>query len=145
MSASQPWPEFLADQSRQRRVQGLWRERRVRDERGVIDFAGNDYLGLARDPRLAEAQAAGARQYGTGARASHLVSGHLEVHEALEHRLAELTGRPAALLFSSGYQANLGTLQALCNAQTQLFQDRLNHASLLDGAVLCGLASFPPS
>ena len=111
------------------------------DVSSLIDFAGNDYLGLARDPRLAEAQAAGARQYGAGARASHLVSGHLEVHEALEYRLAELTGRPAALLFSSGYQANLGTLQALCNAQTQLFQDRLNHASLLDGAVLCGARS----
>lgn len=70
-----------------------------------------------------------------------MVSGHLEVHETLECRLAALTGRPAALLFSTGYMANLGTLQALCDGDTRVFQDRLNHASLLDGALLAGARS----
>lgn len=107
----------------------------------TLDFAGNDYLGLASDPRLAEAQAAGARRFGAGAGASHLVSGHLAVHEALEARLAALVGRPRALLFSTGYMANLGTLQALCDRHTRVFQDRLNHASLLDGAALAGARS----
>lgn len=92
-------------------------------------------------PRLAEAQAEGARRFGSGAGASHLVSGHLAVHEALEQRLAALVGRPRALLFSTGYMANLGTLQALCDDQTLVFQDRLNHASLLDGAKLAGARS----
>ncbi|WP_435389240.1 8-amino-7-oxononanoate synthase [Halomonas ramblicola] len=139
---SADWPTRLAERAAARRAAGLWRLRRTRVEGSAPrDFAGNDYLGLARDPRLAEAMAAGARRFGAGARASHLVSGHLEVHEALEHRLAELTGRPRALLFSTGYMANLGTLQALGEADTRLFQDRLNHASLLDGATLAKCAS----
>ncbi|WP_016854529.1 8-amino-7-oxononanoate synthase [Halomonas smyrnensis] len=108
---------------------------------GRLDFAGNDYLGLARDPRLAEAQAEGARRFGAGGRASHLVCGHQEIHEALERRLAALTGRPRALLFSTGYMANLGVLQALCDRHTPVFQDRLNHASLIDGARLAGAPS----
>ncbi|WP_111414236.1 8-amino-7-oxononanoate synthase [Billgrantia lactosivorans] len=141
MSSTAPaWSERLNEAAAWRRAQGLWRER-CTPPAGTIDFAGNDYLGLAGDPRLAEAQAAGARDYGAGAGASHLVSGHLEVHEALERRLAELVGRPRALLFSTGYMANLGTLQALCDSATQVFQDRLNHASLLDGAGLAGARS----
>ncbi|MCE8014660.1 8-amino-7-oxononanoate synthase [Halomonas sp. MCCC 1A17488] len=139
-SSPQAWPQRLADAATWRRAQGLWRER-LTSTRGMLDFAGNDYLGLAADPRLAKAQAAGARRLGAGAGASHLVSGHLEVHEALERRLAELVGRPRALLFSTGYMANLGTLQALCDSETQVFQDRLNHASLLDGAKLAGARS----
>ncbi len=135
------WTTWLAERREQRRARGLWRTRRCQAPGGILDFAGNDYLGLAGDPRLAEAQAEGARRHGAGARASHLVSGHLAVHEALEQRLAALTGRPAALLFSTGYMANLGTLQALCDADTRVFQDRLNHASLLDGAALAGARS----
>ncbi|MDX5376869.1 MAG: aminotransferase class I/II-fold pyridoxal phosphate-dependent enzyme, partial [Halomonas sp.] len=134
------WSERLSEAAAWRRAQGLWRERRT-FKADLIDFAGNDYLGLAGDPRLAEAQAAGARRFGSGAGASHLVSGHLEIHEALEQRLADLVGRPRALLFSTGYMANLGTLQALCDSDTQVFQDRLNHASLLDGAKLAGARS----
>ncbi|MGR4067745.1 8-amino-7-oxononanoate synthase [Billgrantia sp. C5P2] len=134
------WPERLSEAAAWRHAQGLWRERHTLQP-GLVDFAGNDYLGLAGDPRLAEAQAAGAREFGAGAGASHLVSGHLEVHEALERRLAELVGRPRALLFSTGYMANLGTLQALCDSDTHVFQDRLNHASLLDGAELAGARS----
>ncbi|MBB3189333.1 8-amino-7-oxononanoate synthase [Halomonas cerina] len=136
------WARRLADAAETRRAAGLWRRRLTLSPDDVwLDFAGNDYLGLARDPRLAEAQATGARRFGAGAGASHLVSGHLEVHEALERRLAALTGRPRALLFSTGYMANLGTLQALCDRETRVFQDRLNHASLLDGARLAGASS----
>ncbi|MBD3896134.1 8-amino-7-oxononanoate synthase [Halomonas sp. ML-15] len=139
---SADWPSRLAERAQARRAGGLWRQRRTwRPARGVRDFAGNDYLGLASDPRLAEAMAAGARRFGAGARASHLVNGHLDVHEALECRLAALTGRPRALLFSTGYMANLGALQALCDPETRVFQDRLNHASLLDGAALSGAPS----
>ena len=140
--ATRDWPSRLAERGAAHRARGLWRHRRTVASQALrLDFAGNDYLGLAGDPRLAEAQAAGARRYGAGARASHLVSGHLEVHEALECRLAALTGRPRALLFSTGYMANLGTLQALCDGATRVFQDRLNHASLLDGAQLAGAPS----
>ncbi|TDO16564.1 MULTISPECIES: 8-amino-7-oxononanoate synthase [Halomonas] len=136
------WSTYIAERAVKQRHTGRWRHRRTRHPSdGCHDFAGNDYLGLAGDPRLAEAQAAGARRLGAGGRASHLVSGHLAVHEALEARLAALTGRPAALLFSTGYMANLGTLQALCDPDTRVFQDRLNHASLLDGARLAGARS----
>ncbi|MDW7745071.1 8-amino-7-oxononanoate synthase [Halomonas sp.] len=136
------WSTYLAERAAGQRQSGRWRRRHTRRTGdGCHDFAGNDYLGLAGDPRLAEVQAEGARRLGAGARASHLVSGHLEVHEALEQRLATLTGRPAALLFSTGYMANLGTLQALCDPDTRVFQDRLNHASLLDGARLAGARS----
>jgi 8-amino-7-oxononanoate synthase len=107
----------------------------------ALDFAGNDYLGLALDPRVSEAAAVGARRFGAGAGASHLVSGHLAVHEALENALAEWLGRERALLFSTGYMANLGVLQALADGETAVFQDRLNHASLIDGAALSGARS----
>ncbi|MEQ5802520.1 8-amino-7-oxononanoate synthase [Halomonas sp. H10-9-1] len=140
--ANHDWSRRLAERAGAHRERGLWRQRRTLSAgTAPLDFAGNDYLGLARDPRLAEAMAQGARRYGAGARASHLVSGHLEVHAALEARLATLTGRPRALLFSTGYMANLGTLQALCDVTTRVFQDRLNHASLLDGARLAGAVS----
>ncbi|MGM0783391.1 MAG: 8-amino-7-oxononanoate synthase [Pseudomonadota bacterium] len=141
LSPTHDWRTRLAERSVERRAAGLWRQRRCHAPEAALDFAGNDYLGLAHDPRLAEAMAAGARCHGAGARASHLVSGHLDVHETLEARLAELVGRPRALLFSTGYMANLGTLQALCDRHTLLFQDRLNHASLLDGATLAGARS----
>src|SRR5690554_330111 len=136
------WPSRLAERGEAHRARGLWRQRRTVATQALrLDFAGNDYLGLAGDPRLAEAMAAGAHRHGAGGRASHLVSGHLAVHEAFECRLAELTGRPRALLFSTGYMANLGTLQALCDGETRVFQDRLNHASLLDGAQLASAPS----
>ena len=140
--ATRDWPSRLAERGEAHRARGLWRQRRTASpDTAPLDFAGNDYLGLAGDPRLAEAMARAARRDGAGGRASHLVSGHLAVHEALECRLAELTGRPRALLFSTGYMANLGTLQALCDGATRVFQDRLNHASLLDGATLAGAPS----
>jgi 8-amino-7-oxononanoate synthase len=99
-------------------------------------FCSNDYLGLAHDARLAEAARAAATRDGSGAGASHLVSGHGREHEALEHELAAYTGRERALLYSTGYMANLGVLSAFAARGTPVLQDRLNHASLIDGARL---------
>ncbi|QNI01972.1 8-amino-7-oxononanoate synthase [Halomonas sp. SH5A2] len=140
MPVSDAWHHRLADARSSRQQANRWRSRRVMAT-GALDFAGNDYLGLAQDPRVCDAQAEGARRYGAGAGASHLVSGHLQVHDALEDALASWTGRERALLFSTGYMANLGVLQALADTDTAIFQDRLNHASLLDGATLSGARS----
>lgn len=137
---SEAWQQRLADARAHRQQTERWRTRQVAKS-NTLDFAGNDYLGLAQDPRVSEAQAAGARRYGAGAGASHLVSGHLEIHDALEEALARWTGRERALLFSTGYMANLGVLQALADRHTAIFQDRLNHASLIDGAALSGARS----
>ncbi|AYF32861.1 8-amino-7-oxononanoate synthase [Vreelandella alkaliphila] len=140
MPVSEAWQQRLASARQQRVDQQRWRHRLV-NTLSTLDFAGNDYLGLTHDPRVQAAQAEGARRFGAGAGASHLVSGHLEVHDALEDALAEWTGRQRALLFSTGYMANLGVLQALADSNTAVFQDRLNHASLLDGAALSGARS----
>ncbi|MGO1394134.1 MAG: 8-amino-7-oxononanoate synthase [Halomonas sp.] len=140
MPVPDPWQQRLAAARAERQLTQRWRTRQA-VANGVLDFAGNDYLGLAQDPRVSEAQAAGARLYGAGAGASHLVNGHLEIHDALEDALARWTGRERALLFSTGYMANLGVLQALADRHTAIFQDRLNHASLIDGAALSGARS----
>lgn len=140
MPVSEAWRERLAAARADRQQAQRWRTRQL-VAHSTLDFAGNDYLGLAQDPRVCEAQAVGARRFGAGAGASHLVSGHLEVHDALEDALARWTGRERALLFSTGYMANLGVLQALADRHTALFQDRFNHASLLDGAALSGARS----
>ncbi|MDQ7732421.1 8-amino-7-oxononanoate synthase [Halomonas sp. SpR1] len=140
MPVSNAWQQRLADARLNRQQANRWRTRRVMTV-SALDFAGNDYLGLSQDPRVSEAQAEGARLYGAGAGASHLVSGHLAVHDALEDALARWTGRERALLFSTGYMANLGVLQALADRHTAIFQDRLNHASLIDGAALSGARS----
>lgn len=137
---SEVWHQRLAAARDERERQQRWRNRRV-SAHGALDFAGNDYLGLAQDPRVQAAQAEGAKRFGAGAGASHLVSGHLGIHDALEEALAEWTGRERALLFSTGYMANLGVLQTLADSHTAIFQDRLNHASLLDGAALSGARS----
>ncbi|MDN6179432.1 MAG: 8-amino-7-oxononanoate synthase [Halomonas subglaciescola] len=135
-----PWPARLAGARREREAAHRWRRRRV-NHGAALDCSGNDYLGLALDSRVREAAADGARRFGAGAGASHLVSGHLAVHETLENALAEWLGRERALLFSTGYMANLGVLQALTDGETAVFQDRLNHASLIDGATLSGARS----
>lgn len=110
---------------------------RVRvDGRPMLAFCSNDYLGLAAAPELTEALREGATRWGVGSGASHLVSGHYQVHEILEARLAELVGRPRALYLSTGYMANLGIPSALVGRGDALFADRLNHASLVDGARL---------
>ena len=125
------------------RARNLYRRRRtldspqgrevVVDGRRLLNFCSNDYLGLAGDPRVREAFKAAIARWGTGAGASHLVCGHTAAHEALELALAEFTGRPRTLLYSSGYGANVGVINALLSRGDFVFEDRLNHASLLDG------------
>ena len=104
--------------------------------RSLINFCSNDYLGLAGHPDISLALKQAADLYGTGSGASHLVSGHSVVHQELEEQLAEYTGRPRALLFSTGYMANIGAINALIGRRDLILQDQLNHASLLDGGRL---------
>lgn len=136
----------LASELEQLRQAGLYRQRRVVegpqtieiqvDGRCLINFCSNDYLGLANHPQLAQAFKRGVDQYGVGSGASHLISGHTQAHHALEEELAEFTGRERALLFSTGYMANLGIVSALIDRRGRVLEDRLNHASLLDGGLL---------
>lgn len=132
----------------QRRRDGLYRSRRIADspqlpERRLdggecLSFCSNDYLGLAAHPQVGAALQRGADRWGTGSGAAHLLAGHTAAHHALEAELAEFVGAPRALLFSTGYMANLGVMAALLGRGDRLFQDRLNHASLLDGARISG-------
>ncbi len=106
--------------------------------RSLLNFASNDYLGLAQHPVLREALTRSAARWGVGATASHLLGGHREEHARLEEKLAPWTGRERALLFSTGYMANLGAIGALLQHGDVCVQDKLNHASLLDAARLSG-------
>lgn len=106
--------------------------------REVVDFSSNDYLGLARHPRVIAALRDCAARCGAGSRASHLVTGHGLEHARLEEALARFTGRPRALLFSTGYMANLAALSTLAQRGERILLDRLSHASLIDGALLSG-------
>ena len=108
----------------------------VRDGRAVVDFSSNDYLGLASDPRIAEALASAARSGGTGAGAARLISGNHPLHEELEEALARFKGTEAALLFATGFMANAGVLPALAGEGDVLYSDELNHASVVDGCRL---------
>ncbi|MBH3392845.1 8-amino-7-oxononanoate synthase [Pseudomonas putida] len=110
----------------------------VVDGQRLLAFCSNDYLGLANHPEVIAAWQAGAERWGVGGGASHLVVGHSTPHHQVEEALAELTGRPRALLFSTGYMANLGAITALVGQGDTVLQDRLNHASLLDGGLLSG-------
>ena len=118
------------------------RRRREPATDGRINFCSNDYLGLARDPRIAAAMAEAASRLGAGSGASHLISGHSSEHEALEQELAVFTGRERALVFSTGYMANLGVLTALADRRDVLIADELNHASLIDAARLARSARY---
>lgn len=130
----------------ERQAAGLYRRRRTVDGkqsilqhingRELLTFCSNDYLGLAADPRLAEALCQASQRYGVGSGAAHLVNGHSSAHHALEEELADFVGAERALLFSTGYMANLGVISALAAKNTTLVQDKLNHASLIDGARL---------
>uniref|UniRef100_A0A7V4G9N9 8-amino-7-ketopelargonate synthase n=1 Tax=Desulfobacca acetoxidans TaxID=60893 RepID=A0A7V4G9N9_9BACT len=113
--------------------------------RVLLNLSSNDYLGLAQDPRLVAAAQEAAARWGVGAGASRLVSGHLALHEDLEARLAAFKGTEAAVVFSTGYMANLGTISALVGPGDTVFGDKLNHASIYDGIRLAGatLARFP--
>lgn len=104
--------------------------------RRYLNFSSNDYLGLANHPQVIKALVDGAQQWGVGSGAAHLITGHSVPHHALEEELADFTGRPRALLFSTGYMANLGTVSALLGRGDTVFEDRLNHASLIDAGIL---------
>ena len=103
-----------------------------------IAFCGNDYLGLSDHPAVIEACITALRRWGVGSGASHLVSGHTAEHHALEQELATLTGRPRAVLFSTGYMANLAVVRALAGRRDLVLEDRLNHASLIDAGLASG-------
>ncbi|WP_054912554.1 8-amino-7-oxononanoate synthase [Pseudomonas sp. NBRC 111127] len=138
----------LAARLAERRAADLYRQRPllespqgpevVVDGQRLLAFCSNDYLGLANHPEVVDAWQAGAERWGVGGGASHLVIGHSTPHHQVEEALAELTGRPRALLFSTGYMANLGAITALVGQGDTVLQDRLNHASLLDGGLLSG-------
>ncbi|MDB9904832.1 8-amino-7-oxononanoate synthase [Oceanospirillaceae bacterium] len=136
----------LSAELNQRKLDHLYRKRNSHDGpqtpqlkingQTLLAFCSNDYLGLANHPALISAAQNACVDYGLGSGASHLVAGHTEVHHELEEALARLTQRPRALLFSSGYMANMGVLSSLLDRQDAVYQDRLNHASLLDGGLL---------
>ncbi|WP_020650584.1 8-amino-7-oxononanoate synthase [Solimonas variicoloris] len=146
-AARSPLGSHLAAELARIRAADLYRVRRVIDGghgaqihvngRRCINFCSNDYLGLAADPRLAEA-ARRALAGGTGSGASALVSGYNREHQRLEEEVAAFVGRPRALLFSTGWAANLGVLRALLGRDDLLVADELNHASLIDGGRLSG-------
>ena len=108
------------------------------DGRQLLNFCGNDYLGLANHPEVIAAFTSAADRFGVGSGASHLVCGHSQYHHQLEQRLAEFCGTARVLLFSTGYMANLGVIQALVGKPDAVFEDRLNHASLIDGGLASG-------
>ena len=122
----QEWPQ--ADQGAVAIVEGV----------STHVFCSNDYLGLAHHPRVIAALRDAAARYGVGSGASHLVTGHGSEHHALEEELAAFTGRERALLFSTGYMANLGVASGAVGRGDQVLEDRLNHASLLDAGLLSG-------
>src|SRR5262245_55941980 len=138
--------QWIDDDLADRRRRGLYRVRRAIESaqavrvqcrgRAFLNFSSNAYLILAAEPPLARAAARAARRYGTGAGASPLVSGHLSVHRKLERDLARWEMVEAALVFASGFTANLAVLSALADAETVIFSDALNHASLIDGCRL---------
>ncbi len=108
------------------------------DGRKLLNFCSNDYLGLANHPQVIESFKQAVDKYGVGSGSAHLVCGHGYEHHALEEELADFTGRERVLLFSTGYMANLGVIAALMGKGGVVYEDKLNHASLLDGGLLSG-------
>lgn len=135
--------ESLKKELEQRQAQDLMRQRRLldspqaeqitADEHQYLSFCSNDYLGLANRPELIAAMQAAAGNSGVGSGASNLITGHHRYHDTLEKQLADFVGMPAALLFSTGYMANIGVLGALVGRGDAIFADKLNHACLNDG------------
>jgi len=138
----------LADDLERIAQQGGYRSRRIIespqgiylhiDGRRLLNFCSNDYLGLANHPDIIKAFKSAADHFGVGSGSAHLVCGHSTAHHALEEELAEFTGRDRALLFSTGYMANIGVISSLLSRSDTVFEDRLNHASLLDGGLSSG-------
>lgn len=138
----------LAGLLQQRKLENRYREREiVTSPQGVQvciegksyrNFSSNDYLGLANDPKVVAALCDGAKQYGAGSGAAHLIAGHSAIHHDLEQALADHVGCEQALLFSTGYMANIGVITALCGRDDWVIEDRWNHASLIDGGLYSG-------
>lgn len=138
----------LSESLNARKTQHLYRSRRLLgsaqqpeqqvDGKSVLSFCSNDYLGLANHPVVKKAFIDAASEYGVGSGASHLVNGHSQLHHELELKLAELTGRDRAVLFSTGFMANIGTISALVGRGDAVIQDKWNHASLIDAGLASG-------
>lgn len=138
----------LAGNLKQLTEQNLYRKRRVIgspqgvfldvDGKRILNFCSNDYLGLANHPDVVSAFKLAVDRYGVGSGSAHLICGHSTPHHLLEEELAEFTGRDRALLFSTGYMANIGVISALVGRSNTVLEDRLNHASLLDGGLTSG-------
>lgn len=141
-----PWHSELTAALSDRKAAGRYRQSRLRlgeqgvnitvDGKPMLSFCSNDYLGLAAHPDIKQAFKEGVDKEGVGSGAAHLLTGHSYYHQALEEALAEFTGQPRVLLFSTGYMANLGVIDGLLGRGDAIVQDKLNHASLLDGGRL---------
>ena len=150
------WADHLAERTESIRAAGRWRTTRTYDALGprgtldsaatpIVTFASNDYLGLSAHPAVIEAAVTATRRWGTGAGASRLVCGTRPVHDQLEARLSRWKGTEAALVFPTGFAANLGVLSVLGGPGARIVSDELNHASIIDGARLAGadVAIYP--
>lgn len=136
----------LAEEINQRKTSGLYRERKIiNSAQGVqieiegqqyLNFSSNDYLGFANNEELKVCMIAAIDKYGIGAASSQLIVGHLTPHKLLEEKLSQFLNRDAALIFPTGYQANLAIASVLIDSNTVVLQDKLNHASLIDSALL---------
>jgi len=148
LSRVSTFSQSLDQDLKQRQKNNLYRTRQVTETpqgaeiiiegKKYLNFSSNDYLGLANHPDIIKALQSGAEKYGVGSGAAHLISGHSSAHHALEEELAEFTGRQRALIFSTGYMANLGVFSALLKKGDTIFEDKLNHASMIDGGLLSG-------
>ena len=137
---------YLREKLENRQARNLYRNRlnsssackseMLVEGRNVVNFSSNDYLGLANHADLAHALSEGVKKFGVGSGASHLISGHHQVHKMLEEQIAQFTGRSRALFFANGYMANMGVLGSLLSDQDLILSDELNHASLIDGCRL---------
>ena len=138
--------QIFADELKQLKEQNLYRSMRTMDSeqssyvemqgRKILMFASNSYLDLAADARVKQAAADAALQWGAGSGGSRLTTGNTALHEALESKLAQFKDTEAALVFNTGYMANVGIISALCNSESVIFSDEYNHASIIDGARL---------
>lgn len=136
----------LEKQLEQRKANHLYRSRKILQSpqsvepviggKKVLSFCSNDYLGLANHPEVIKSFKQAADKYGVGSGSAHLVSGHTTEHHALEEELATFMGAERTLLFSTGYMANIGVVSALCDRHSEIYEDKLNHASMLDAALL---------
>lgn len=140
--------EFIDNELKRLKGEGLYRKLKlVKGEQGarvrlngreVINLSSNNYLGLASHPELKKASILAAEKYGCGSGASRLICGNMELHEKLEEKIASFKRAESAVLFNSGYTANLGTISSICGREDIIFSDKLNHASIIDGCLLSG-------